>query len=97
MAVDIAELRRLATQGVKAEIARLNALLQELEGDSPATPERGVRRKMSPEARQRIAEASRKRWAAKRAAKEEATPAPPQEDGAKGGRGGRRGRPRKKQ
>lgn len=70
--MDPHELRRLAAQGVRLEIQRLNELLATLEANTPRTlpspspTPRRRRRRMSADARRRISEAVKARWAKQR-------------------------------
>ena len=68
---------------IDAEIGKLQevrALLSSVNNATPVTKaapaEKSVRRKLSPTARRRIAEAQKKRWAAAKAAKEAVKPTP---------------------
>ena len=76
------EIRQWAAQWVRSEIARLNGVLESLETGEPrqvkrrGRPAKAVdatlvqpapkRRRMSPEARQRMSEMMKARWAAQR-------------------------------
>ena len=80
MPTDPNEIRQWAAQWVRSEIARLNGVLESLESGQvkrrgrPAKAVEAVveqpaprkRRKMSPEARQRMSEMMKARWAARR-------------------------------
>ena len=94
--LSVPELRKVLH--IKEEIASLENQLKAVLGASapsasvvasaakPVAGKRGGRRKLSPEARERIAAAQRARWAARRGGKAVAKPAKP----AAGKRGGRR-------
>ena len=75
--MDGLELRKLAALGLRSEIARLNALLLQLESpalrnETQRAGARGVskprrkKRRMSAEARKRISDAQKARWAKQR-------------------------------
>ena len=88
--LSVSELRKVLQ--IKEEIASLETQLGVVLG-APAAPaakpargKRGGRRKLSPEARERIASAQRARWAAQRGG----APKPAVAKPAKGKRGGRR-------
>jgi len=71
------EIIAAAIQGYEAQKQQIDAKLDELRGmlaprtsESEAAPRKRRKRRLSPEGRRRIIEATKRRWAAVRAAKE---------------------------
>jgi hypothetical protein len=65
------EILQAALEGLEAKLAKINALIGEIKGTTrtsqPSAPEsaavKRTKRKLSPESRERMAEAQRRRWA----------------------------------